>query len=82
LDIADISTQFELYPNPANRVVYLNVSNIAGPVKLLLIASDGQLIKEWEHSSNVINLGELNAGIYFLQVKSDMGIGTKKLVVH
>ena len=82
LNIQDISAQFELYPNPTDGIVYLNVSNITGPVKLLLVASDGQLVREWDNASNVINLGELNEGIYFLQVKSDTGIGTKKLVVH
>jgi hypothetical protein len=33
-------------------------------------------------ASTLINLAELNARIYFLQVKSETGIGTKQLVVH
>lgn len=69
----DSSLSFKIYPNPTNDVI-----NIEGRLnmekkvaEIMLRNSNGMLIKKDSYDGNLksINVAELNAGVYFLEIK-------------
>ena len=62
------TSNFSIFPNPANDVVTVSLSNVSGTIRLL--AADGKVIESREVSSTTenFNVKSLNAGIYFFQV--------------
>lgn len=75
--------KFSIYPNPANNV--LNISNNDNIVLNNVEINDinGRTIKTIE-ANNVseiqINVAELSAGVYFLNINSDAGSAVKKII--
>ena len=75
--------QVTLYPNPANTIVTLNlqksveadirVFDVLG--KLVIYQPDVSIA-----NSHTINISELNDGIYFIRINSEIGTITKKLI--
>lgn len=73
-------SNFSLYPNPSNSVI-----NISNPNSLEITSANisdvnGRIIKEVNSSVQSLNIGELNAGVYFLKVVTANGQGTTKFV--
>lgn len=70
-----------LYPNPCNEVVYLEIGSLEGKVQI------SNSIGEIVYSSRVsrlssVNVKDLNAGIYFVEVRSAEMIKTHKIIVQ
>ena len=75
--------QIALYPNPANTTVTINlkraidadirVFDLLG--KLVIYQPDVSITNE-----HTINIAELNNGIYFIRINSEIGTITKKLI--
>ena len=73
-------TNFSVYPNPVSDVI--NISNVN---KLELTSAtitdvNGRIVKQVNSSIESINIGDLNAGIYFLKIVSSEGEGVTKIV--
>ena len=79
----DFSNQFLVYPNPTSGFVTIEISErLAGSVQVELFNLNGQLIQSnaIEHSSNfVLDIHEVPTGIYFLQLKTQIGVFVQKL---
>ncbi len=76
------NTSFELFPNPADRVVNIQSKN-AGIQRIIVYHSDGKLIDEPQGSARKIHLSDLPTGLYY--VRSELFNGeavTKKLIVQ
>lgn len=78
---------FRVYPNPAADYVKLEVTAKGGVINNYTIQSiNGQTISTKELNSSVvsetINTSGLEAGIYLLQVSTEKGIYTHKLIVQ
>lgn len=79
----------ELYPNPIDKyfTVKLNGLQKTGTIKFVLSDLFGKIVlnfsKEAQESYD-LEVGDLNAGVYLLQLKNDQGIllGFKKIVVN
>ncbi|MDO9154317.1 MAG: T9SS type A sorting domain-containing protein [Paludibacter sp.] len=65
-----------IFPNPTKGVV--NISEMAKSVKLFSVS--GQLLKE-EYMINKLNVDGLQ-GVYFMQIESENGKITKRLIVN
>lgn len=79
---------FTIFPNPneGNFVVQFNQTHFSNPT-FSLYNSMGQIIFEKSYSFKKqidfqVNRNELEKGIYYLNVRSDNGYLSKKLVVH
>ena len=57
---------FELFPNPTNHIININVPERVKGCKKILIDGYGRILKETFSSS--FNLSEMNSGIYFICV--------------
>jgi hypothetical protein len=78
-----VSSKFSISPNPVKSM--LSVSNAENiNVNAISIADlNGRVIKETKYSnvSNMeVDLSELSSGMYIMNINSDQGIATKKIV--
>jgi len=75
------SIRFDLFPNPANQTVYLKSSELEGEVRLL--DNLGRVIssKKLNGQTNILDVSNLDAGIYFVQIWNDGKSGIKKLII-
>lgn len=73
---------FRIYPNPATDKIYVRYNPALFNVyRLELMNYQGRLVAESEEPSE-INILNISSGIYFLQVHTEMGIITKRIVVQ
>lgn len=88
-EITNKSSEIKVTPNPISSTAKINFSiSKPGKVSLNLYAISGRLVKtisektftEGNHQIT-LDTKDLNAGIYFIRLKSDDLIGTKKFVV-
>src|SRR5690606_32924352 len=70
---------FKVYPNPTTDILNIELENSLVLEKVLIYNTTGQLIKE--SKEKIINLNGLAKGIYHVQVITDKGKATKKVVV-
>lgn len=78
-----LAGSFSVYPNPAKDVV--NIANsISAEINTITIADiNGRTVKQINVNGAVdsqINIAELNAGVYFVNISSSEGSLTKKIV--
>ena len=70
---------FKMYPNPASELLTISLNNDAN---YSLMNLNGQVFKKGKitHKENTIDVSNLSSGIFFLKVKTDEGVATKKLI--
>ena len=73
-------TNFAVYPNPATDVINISNANGLEITKSTITDINGRIVKEINSSVNTINVGDLTAGVYFLNVSTSTGNGTTKIV--
>jgi len=76
-------SQFSVYPNPVNNVV--TISNSANATIDAVTVSDlnGRTVKSVKlngETSAQVNISDLSAGVYMMNISSDQGSVTKKIV--
>lgn len=79
------NTLFNLFPNPASDVVTLNfIQNISADMTLNIYNVNGELIssKLLQQNQKQINIGDLNSGIYLVEIKSKGLTESQKLVIQ
>jgi hypothetical protein len=74
-----LEKSFLISPNPVNNNLYLNNTSNTPIYQLQFYDISGKLVKETENESNVINLAELQPGIYLLRIVHSKGIETHKV---
>jgi hypothetical protein len=76
-----------IYPNPTNRKLYIDIeSNQSKILDVVLMDLNGKKLMEqnWNtgnESSLVLDLEGLQEAIYLVQIKSDTGIFTRRIIV-
>lgn len=87
---AEISIEFVTYPNPIRSGI-VNVDYRAetnNEIALKIYAQDGRLVKEAYRSVSIgdnnlkINIDGLSVGLYVLEIKDDLKIGSTRFVVE
>jgi hypothetical protein len=82
-----LENQFSLYPNPNKGSFTIEFKELANSFSVEVFDITGKTIYEnnYDQSSNLlqlINLDNVTSGVYFINVKSDKGLVTKKLVIQ
>lgn len=77
------ASKFSVYPNPANDVV--TISNAANATIDAVTVSDlnGRIVKSVKLNGEAtaqVNIADLSAGVYMMNISSDKGTSTKKIV--
>jgi len=82
-----LQAQFSLYPNPSKGSFTLQFKDLSNSVFVEIFDVTGKTIYEnnFSQSANltqVINLDKPSSGVYFVNIKSDKGLVTKKLIIE
>jgi len=75
-----LSKSVSVYPNPASERVFVRTDADARLSEVSLYDLLGQLLRTTKENS--ISVSGLSKGVYFLQVKTDKGEATKKIMVE
>ncbi|GAK91183.1 hypothetical protein JCM19297_2628 [Nonlabens ulvanivorans] len=77
-------SSISVYPNPATD--FINISSSNGLESATIIDVNGRMLSQTSFTGNAtsqrVSLENLNSGIYFVTVKSDLGQKVEKLVVE
>ena len=74
------NVNINVYPNPANDNLNINVN---GNFKYQLINSLGQVVRNGKASNKaILNVNELNQGIYFLTITAGNQVSVQKVVIE
>jgi hypothetical protein len=69
-----------VYPNPAHNYIKINIPNNT-IFSTYIYNSTGQLVSR-TRNQDYINVAKLNSGIYFVKIKYDNTVVTKKIVKY
>jgi hypothetical protein len=77
--------QVQISPNPSNGIFMIKMEDVRGQMangKIEIYNTMGEKVYSSTMSKEqlTINLGEVNSGIYFLNVKTDGGTTVKKII--
>lgn len=81
LSVDDVSlntNSVRLYPNPVNDKLFIKSDNAIDSITIYNV--NGQIIKQTEIFSNGLDVSGLNAGLYFINIKSDNRENIKKFI--
>ncbi len=75
--------RFEVYPNPADDLLNIHLPN-QSQYLIRIVNSAGQLIKKSAINGNraEINVSDMSAGFYLVQIISEQGVGAKPIIVR
>ncbi len=76
------NTDFTIYPNPAQNYIKIDLAETIEVEEIELIALDGSTAKLFRGNQSMIEVNDLAAGIYFLQIKTDQGILARKIQIQ
>jgi len=62
-----------IYPNPATDFLFINKNLSFFSYEYQLFNSIGKLVNSGKPENNKIDISKLNAGIYFMQIRTDKG---------
>ncbi|MFY7739140.1 MAG: choice-of-anchor J domain-containing protein [Flavobacterium sp.] len=74
---------FAIQPNPVSDVFTLNTKNGVAIEKVEVLDINGRIVSQVNGSSTEalqVNVSDLNSGVYFVRVQSDLGVGTSKII--
>lgn len=70
---------FNIYPNPASDILNISLESNLVFEKAVIYSNLGQIVKE--ANQEVINVSMLAKGIYFVEVTTNQGKATKKVII-
>ncbi len=77
----ELDTEVKVYPNPTKDLIFLDYSNDIETLTLYNI--NGQLVKTITNfESEPLDLSDLKNGVYFLSIKTENSVVTKKIIKH
>ncbi|GEM_PF-2468661 len=79
----DLFSSIQVYPNPVREM--LNINNESGAMVLSVQLSDitGRKVLFHEGKNlNALPIGPINSGLYFIQIRTDKGIITRKINIE
>jgi len=74
-----VSQNFNIYPNPTSDILNINLENNLVLEQVTLYNNLGQIVKTT--IENVIDVSHLEKGLYFVEVTTNQGKATKKVVI-
>jgi hypothetical protein len=80
-----LSTQLNVFPNPANGIVNVSLTQELGNAEVEITSLSGQLVlsETIESTNNAsIDVSKLETGVYILKLAADNRVGIKKLVIE
>lgn len=79
--ISAINEMIRISPNPSSNHIRIDHGNLQIE-KIQILSADGKVVKSLpeDELDDVVYLGDLNDGIYFVAIETDKGLAMKKMV--
>lgn len=77
------TNNFAMHPNPVEDVLNVTAKNQTSIESVQVSDTNGRIVNQTNGSTSEttqINVSQLNAGVYFIKVQSEMGVGTSKFI--
>lgn len=74
--------QINIYPNPAKDQILLDVPDQIQLEGIELYSLNGKLVKRFNELERALNISEINTGLYFLRLRTEKEVITKKVVIE
>ncbi len=74
-----VSQNFNIYPNPTSDILNVSLENNLVLEQVTIYNNLGQVVKK--ATENVINVSQFSKGLYFVEVTTNQGKETKKVIV-
>lgn len=73
---------FSIHPNPVKDILNVTAKNGATIETIQILDINGRIVNQVNTSSKTVqvNVSNLNAGVYFVKVQSEIGVGTSKII--
>jgi len=71
---------FKVFPNPTEGIVNISTSDNIKINSVSITDMKGRVVKEFSNINDQINISDLSAGMYMMNISSDQGSVTKKIV--
>ena len=79
--IEELNASFNVYPNPVNDKLYIETEEIVKEVVVYDVFGRHQVIETPSHHDVMsIEVSNLNSGVYFVMIKTNEGIVTKRFI--
>ena len=79
-DVIHAKGQFAIYPNPATTFLNLVVPDNTSIINIKINDVTGKTVVAQTGHTNQINVQQLPAGLYFIEIKTDTGISHQKFI--
>ncbi len=77
-----IGNTVQIFPNPAKNTITILNSSKTKIDEVIIYSPSGQIILQKKTPVNTIDISKLHPGLYFVEVKTEMGHVRKKLIVE
>jgi hypothetical protein len=74
--------KINIYPNPATDKITISGNMLTENANIKIYSVSGNLVSEFSYDENEINLSNLQKGIYFISIKAESNIYTKKIIIQ
>ena len=78
------TNNFSIQPNPVNDVFSVTTKNNVAIDNIKVMDINGRIVSETNNTNGSdamqVNISELNVGVYFVKVQSELGVGTSKII--
>ncbi|MEL6732166.1 MAG: T9SS type A sorting domain-containing protein, partial [Bacteroidota bacterium] len=75
----ELSSEIEIFPNPSTGIFQIKHENLTIQ-QVQLFDLRGQMLMEKGEQTDILDLHDLSQGIYILEVQTDQGILTEKII--
>ena len=79
-NLANVNSAFDVYPNPVSNGIVNIKSKSTGKINYSLYNTAGMLVKSGV-ASEILNIGNLNKGVFILHLESGSFVEQRKLIV-
>lgn len=77
---AFFKSNFSVFPNPTSNVLHITSISNKAIENIQITDINGRIVSKVNNNTDQINIGALNAGVYFLKITTEQGTGTTKIV--
>jgi hypothetical protein len=71
-----------VYPNPASGYLNIKTNGTLTNVRIMNLIGQTVYSNTAQHSNSTINISDLESGVYFVQIETELGTSTQKIVVE
>jgi len=72
----------DIFPNPTKEILFIQNRNSLNIKSITISNINGLTIKRFNTNTSELDISELSSGLYFLNISSDSGIITKKVIIE